>query len=450
MSKAYKAFKATPFFLQNTAISIWNTRLYKQRHNGSYNYFRHFYKNIENMSCNDVQNEINKKKQCFLDAVTNNSEWYSKYKRMDLKDFPILEKEDLINSFDAIKTIKESEGITSHTGGTTGASMKVVYTKSNMQERFAILDHFRAKHGYELGKRTAWFSGKNLITDKDLQKGICSHYDFINKIRFYSTFHINENNFDIYWKSLNEFSPEFIVGFPFSVYEICEIADRRGLILENKVSIFFPNAENLLPHYRDVISRVLGCKIIDQYSSSEGAPFIMECTEGSLHINSFTGIFEVVDESMKPAIEGEVLVTSFTTVGTPLVRYRIGDRIRLANPDKVCKCGSKFPLVEKLEGRKADFVHSHEKGRISLANLSNSTKGTKGIVCFQIIQEMETEITVKIVINEQYDNSEENKFIYALRERVGDSMKIHIKYVKDISREKSGKFRFVKNSIKLK
>lgn len=48
--------------------------------------------------------------------------------------------------------------------------MKVVYSKENMQERFAILDHFRAKHGYELGKKTAWFSGKNLITQKDIEE----------------------------------------------------------------------------------------------------------------------------------------------------------------------------------------------------------------------------------------------------------------------------------------
>ncbi|MFC6382306.1 phenylacetate--CoA ligase family protein [Psychrobacter glacincola] len=450
MSKAEKVFKATPFLLQNTAISIWNTRLYKQRHNGDYNYFRCFYKSTEDMSNNDIQNEINKKKKYFHAIVTSKSEWYLPYKLTDLKDFPILEKEDLISSFDKIKTINESEGITSHTGGTTGASMKVVYTKSNMQERFAILDHFRAKHGYELGKKTAWFSGKNLISDKDLQKGICSHYDFFNKIRFYSTFHINEKNFDVYWKSLNKFSPEFIVGFPFSVYEICEIADRRGLSLKNKVNVFFPNAENLLPHYREVIGRVLGCKIIDQYASSEGAPFILECVEGSLHINPFTGIFEVVDENMEPAIEGEVLVTSFTTVGTPLVRYRIGDRIRLADPNKTCKCGSSFPLVENLEGRKTDFIFSFERGRISLANLSNSTKGTKGIVCFQVIQEVETEISVKIVINDQYNKSEEDKFIYALRERVGNNINIDVKYVKDIPREKSGKFRFVKNNLELK
>jgi phenylacetate-CoA ligase len=32
-----------------------------------------------------------------------------------------------------------------------------------MQERFALLDHFRNKYGYKFGKKTAWFSGKKML-----------------------------------------------------------------------------------------------------------------------------------------------------------------------------------------------------------------------------------------------------------------------------------------------
>lgn len=446
----YKFFKKTPFWFQNLVITILNSRLYRQRHNGNYSNLREFYKNFNKLSSHDIQVEVSKREKYFHDFVTKKSVWYSGLKSVDLKNFPILEKKDLIYSLNLIKTINEDEGIVSLTGGTTGASMKVIYTKSDMQERFAILDDFRSGYGYELGKKTAWFSGKNLITESDLKKNICSHYDFINKIRFYSTFYINEKNFEIYWESLSKFEPEFIVGFPSSVYEICEIADRFGLRLENKVKVFFPTAETVLPQHREVIGRVLGCRLVDQYASSEGAPFILECQEGSLHIHPLTGIFEVVDEHMQPAIEGEVLVTSFTTMGTPLVRYRVGDRIRLSSPEKICKCGSLFPLVDKIEGRTTDFVYSPEKGRINLGNLSNATKDAKGIVCFQVIQNIENEIDIKLVVTEQYTKNEEKNFISAIRERVGDRLRINTEYVEDISREKSGKFRIVKNNLKLK
>ena len=325
--------------------------------------------------------------------------------------------------------------------------MKVIYTKDNIQERFAILDHFRAKHGYKLGKKTAWFSGKNLISQKDIDKGICSHYDLINKIRFYSTFHINKQNFNVYWGSLNKFKPEFIVGFPSSVYEICEIADNLGLKLNHKVKIFFPTAETVLPQHREVIGRVLGCKLVDQYASSEGAPFILECESGNLHIHPLTGIFEVVDENLQPAKEGQLLVTSFTTKGTPLVRYRIGDSIKLSSEDKTCTCGSIFPLVDEIQGRTTDYLVSPTQGKVNLGNLSNSTKNVSGIIKFQAIQDFIDKIKVRIVANETFNLAEQDKFKEALQERFGPEVNINIEIVEDIPNERSGKFRIIKNNL---
>ena len=348
---------------------------------------------------------------------------------------------------DEIKTIVEKEGLVSLTGGTTGASMKVVYTKKDMQERFAVLDHFRAQHGYHLGKKTAWFSGKNLISKHDIQNNVCSHYDFINKIRFYSTFHINQDSFDVYWQSLVKFQPEFIVGFPSSVYELCEIADSLGLQLPTPVKVFFPTAETVLPKYREVIGRVLGCKLVDQYASSEGAPFILECTHGRLHIHPLTGVFEVLDEHLQPAQSGELLVTSYTTHGTPLIRYRIGDHITLADSQDVCTCGSIFPLVKQIDGRTSDYILSPTHGKVNLGNISNSTKNISGIIKFQVIQHNSEAVQVLIVTNQDFNSSEKTKFIAALTERLGSQLEITTKVVDDIPTEKSGKFRIVKNLL---
>lgn len=449
MKNLKNLFFKLPYSLQNLAISLINTNLYRVRHSGKYQYYRKYFAKADLLNENELALESKKRLEMFLEYTTETSSWFKEYSTKNLYDFPILEKKDLLLNLDKIKTINDSEGIISLTGGTTGASMKVVYTKDNMQERFAILDHFRAKHGYELGKKTAWFSGKNLITQKDIENGICSHYDFINKIRFYSTFLINERNFDVYWNSLNEFQPEFLVGFPSSVFEICQIAKSKGLKYKGKAKVFFPTAETVLSEHRQVISEVLGCKLIDQYASSEGAPFILECSAGNLHIHPLTGIFEVVDDNLLPAQSGQMLLTSFTTYGTPLVRYRIGDTITLAGPNKQCACGSFFPLVERIEGRTNDYILSSTHGKVNLGNISNSTKDTKGIVCFQLTQDKLDLLEVKMVVNKEFNNIQELKFIKALRERIGDSMELNINYVEDIPKEKSGKFRIVKNNLKI-
>lgn len=144
-----------------------------------------------------------------------------------------------------------------------------------------------------------------------------------------------------------------------------------------------------------------------------------------------------------------MLVTSFTTYGTPLIRYQIGDTITLADPAKQCRCGSFFPLVERIDGRTSDYILSPTHGKVNLGNISNSTKDTKGIVCFQLIQDRLDLLEVKMVVNKQFDNTQELNFIKALRERVGNSVQLSINYVEDIPREKSGKFRIVKNNLKI-
>lgn len=447
MSLKESLIRLSPYLVQNVAVTFFNVYQYKIRHGGHYAYFREFYKKVDGLNQQDLNNEIFKKKQDFFKYVVSKSEWYKCQNLNSLEQANLLEKKDVINNLDKIKTISESEGIVSLTGGTTGASMKVIYTKKDIQERFAILDHFRAQHGYELGKKTAWFSGKNLITQKDIDRGICSHYDFVNKIKFYSTFLINEKNFDVYWKSLNEFQPEFLVGFPSSVFEICQIARDRGLKYKGKAKVFFPTAETVLPEHREVIFEILGCKLVDQYASSEGAPFILECSKGHLHIHPLTGIFEVVDDDLNPARSGQMLVTSFTTHGTPLIRYKIGDSITLADNSKKCDCGSIFPLVERIEGRTNDYILSPTHGKVNLGNISNSTKDTRGIVCFQLIQDKIDHLEVRIVASKDFDKKQEMNFISSLRERIGNEIELDIRYVEAIEKEKSGKFRIVKNTL---
>lgn len=447
MSLKEKVYQRLPLLLQNLAISSFNTLQYKTRHGGEYWKWRQYYESVEKLPKEQLKKMQQDRLELFLAYASTQSSWYRKYRNFSLSQYPILEKDDILNNLDSIATISEKNAQISLTGGTTGASMKVLYTKENMQERHALLDHFRAQYGYHLGDRCAWFSGKNIINDKDIAKGICYRDDYINKIRFFSTFHITDNSFEVYWSALNNFSPEYIVGFPSSVYEICAMAQSRGLKLQNSVKAFFPTAETLLPIHREVISSVLGCKIADQYASSEGAPFILECKYGGLHIHPLTGIFEVMNEDMQPAQEGEIVVTSFTTEGTPLIRYRIGDHIKLSSESKQCSCKSSFPLVDRIEGRSTDYILSPTHGKVNLGNISNSTKDVQGIIQFQVIQNDINCVQVLVVSNNHFTDYEQIKFRAALRKRFGTQLNIEIKVVDEIPKESSGKFRFVKNLI---
>jgi phenylacetate-CoA ligase len=437
-----------PVWVQNTAISAFNRRQWRQRQTGDYSSWLTFCKKASGWSETDWKDSQETLLEDFLIYATKNSPFYKKYDpRNGLNSFPIMEKQTLLTDLDQIRTIDPAQGIISYTGGTTGTSMKVIYTLSDMQKRFATLDWFRGLSGWHLGKRTAWFSGKAIVRDRDIANGVCYRDDWFTKTRFFSTFHSNSKNFDAYWKALIDFNPEFIVGFPSSLSDILSVAQNRGLVYPHQVEAIFPTAETVLPHHRTLFKGVLGAETKDQYASSEGAPFIVECPAGRKHILPYTGIFEVVDEDGNPAREGEILVTAFHTHGTPLIRYRVGDRIVLAPENAKCTCGWTFPIVEHIEGRNADFVWSPEYGRINLGNLSNSTKGVPGIIAFRVLQSTPDAILVEVEGGKAFDTKAIQTFIGELRKRTGSQMDIKIEKRDELPRKKSGKFRIVENSL---
>ncbi len=439
--------KYAPVAVQDAGISVYNTHLYRQRHQGKYQAYKRYYRDFELAGANEIAREAARRQALFLQWATEKSPWYAPHRGKALHEFPILEKEQLLAHMDQIRTIDEKDGIISLTGGTTGASMKVIYHPEDMQERFALKDFFRSRYGYTLGRKVAWFSGKSIVRPADLASGRVWREDHINKIRFFSTLNIGPQYFEAYWRALQAFKPDYIVGFPSSVLDLCAMAQERGLRYEGRIDTFFPTAETVLPIHRTLIPQMLGCRVVDQYAASEGAPFILQCPEGSLHIHPLTGVFEVVDEAMQPAREGEILVTSFTTRGTPLIRYRIGDRISLAPDGYRCPCGSCFPVVNRIDGRTADFIWSPENGKVNLGNISNCTKDAEGIICFQIVQEAPDAVDIAVMANERFTRQQRENFLQAMALRLGQSMRINVEVVDQIQREASGKFRIVKNRL---
>jgi phenylacetate-CoA ligase len=439
--------KHAPIQVQDLAIGIFNSRQYRRRHGGQYRFWRQYFSSWESASRERLEAEQGRRLGEFLDHVTSQSEWYSPWRGRELAEFPLLEKADILSSLLKLATVSAKDGVPCYTGGTTGASMRVLFTPEDTQERHACLDHFRAQQGYELGRKVAWFSGKEIVRPADVVSGRVYRDDKFNNIRFFSTFHINERTFDAYWIALEEFAPDFLVGFPSSVCDICAVARERGLRAGWAPTAFFPTAETVLPEHRALVTEVLGCTTRDQYASSEGAPFIFECRAGRLHQQLLSGVFEVLDEQGEPAQEGELVVTSFSTRGTPLVRYRIGDRIRLADPSTTCPCGSAQPLVERLDGRTTDFILSPENGRVNLGNISNCTKGVGGIVRFQIIQNAPDSVDLLVEAGRAFDSEQEARFLSALALRLGNGIEIRLQRVDEIQKEQSGKFRIVKNNL---
>lgn len=450
-----KLFLRLPSVFQNLLISVYNYKEYKRRYGGKYHFYKEQFSKNATLSLADLKDIQEKRFEEFFLFVKSNSPFYKNlYKNItevslnSLQKLPVIDKEEIRKNIEDVYTISKKEGIHSKTGGTTGKALEVLFTDDNMQERFAMLDHFRAQFGYKLGKKTAWFSGKALLAPKDIKRNKFWKEDYFYKVRYYSTFHIKDSYLKFYVENLIEYQPEYIVGFPSSIGEIAKYGLTHGYEFpKGQIKAIFPTAETVTLETKRPIEKFFHSKVYDQYASSEGAPFIFQCKEDNLHMELQSGIFEVLDENKLPADSGKFIFTSFTTKGTPLIRYDIGDGIILS--DKICSCGNNNPLVKEILGRIDDYIYSPENGKINLGNVSNTLKGTHGIVKFQVIQDDLNKILIKLVVDKtSYSNKDLIVFKQNWRERVGEVMEINFEVVNEIKSELSGKYRMVKNNIK--
>ena len=142
----------------------------------------------------------------------------------------MLSKEQIRKNINQIYTVSKNDAVVSKTGGTTGKSLEVLFSKEDFQERFAILDNFRSNFGYELGKKTAWISGKDILTQSDLRKNRFWKKDYVYNVKYYSTFHIKDDYLKYYIDDLISFGPEFFVGFPSNILEIAKYGIRNNMV----------------------------------------------------------------------------------------------------------------------------------------------------------------------------------------------------------------------------
>jgi len=103
-----------------------------------------------------------------------------------------------------------------------------------------------------------------------------------------------------------------------------------------------------------------GARIFDHHGMTEVGPVSYECPHrpGVLHVMETACYAEVVDPaSGKPALNGELILTTLGRTGSPLLRYRTGDLVRREISSEPCACGRHtMALPGGILGRVDDMV----------------------------------------------------------------------------------------------
>lgn len=440
----------SPIFIQNILVSLKGYSNKGKRYGKEYYHYLDFLRRFDKLDLKEKQKFQLEELRKFLLFVVKNSAFYSKLyqgieiEKIDsleaLRCLPLVDKEILRDNINEIVTYTGESTVISHTGGTTGKSLEVVMTCHDYMQRMAMLDHFKERVGFiHLKMRRATFNGKHIVPPMQRRK-VYWRYNRACKQMIYSSFHITEDNLLYYVESMNRFRPQAIDGFFTSMCDVANYIERHNIPLTFSPIAIFPTSETLTIEGRTLLERVFRCKVYDQYASSEGAPFVTEWPDRKLRMELASGVFEHLDAT------NEILVTSFNTHGTPLVRYRIGDTM---DWDKEGISDNISPVVRSIQGRRLDFLYTAEGAKINAGNVSNLLKYIpNAVIRAQFIQERMDEVSILLEVDKQlykqeYDTLIRQEFLH----KFGSATNLIIRHVDNIPREKSGKFRMIKNNV---
>jgi phenylacetate-CoA ligase len=140
-----------------------------------------------------------------------------------------------------------------------------------------------------------------------------------------------------------------LVCTPSYALHLVEVGRGRGIDpakLPVRITVHAGEPGAGIPEVRARIEEGWGASAFDHAGMTEMGAYGYECREqAGLHVNESEFIAEIVDPATgRPADDGELVLTNLGRPGSPVIRYRTGDRVRRARTP--CACGRTFMRLE--------------------------------------------------------------------------------------------------------
>lgn len=149
---------------------------------------------------------------------------------------------------------------------------------------------------------------------------------------------------------LQAWRPRVLSTYPSLAWLLAQ--EQRSGRLKLDLKAVWTGGETLTPAVRELVARAFGCPVRNSYGASECLAIAFECGAGALHLNADWVLLEPVDEAGRPLPTGSTgattLLTNLANTVQPIIRYDLGDQVRIA--DAACACGSPLPTIE-VQGR---------------------------------------------------------------------------------------------------
>lgn len=239
--------------------------------------------------------------------------------------------------------------------GTTGQVSVVGYTKGDIERWSDLMARTFACAGASADDIVQITYGYGLFTG-----GLGAHYG--SERLGALTIPVSGGNTKRQVQILKDFGVTVLACTPSYALLIAETAREMGIDpvdLPVKIGVF--GAEPWSESMRLQVESELGVRAQDIYGLSEvlGPGVAAECThQNGLHVFEDHFIVEIVDpQTLQPVPDGdmgEVVFTTLTKEGIPVIRYRTRDISRII--PETCACGRTFRRMERVTGRSDDML----------------------------------------------------------------------------------------------
>lgn len=320
---------------------------------------------------NEIRKTINiAKKSKFYGEVLKN------IKSEDIKNFedfqkvPFTTSKDLSNnpkSFLCASLDQISRIVTINTSGTTGESKRIFFTKSDLKAtieffRYGMLNLVSENQRVLILMPGSSPSSIGLLLKKGLDEAGCEGI-------------IYGPVFDI-WDALETLKLkeiDCIVGLPTQVFYLAKLKNTDERYTHLKLNSILLSADYVPRSICNAVSKAFDCTVFTHYGMTEtGYGGGVECSAlNGYHMRDIDIYTEIIDpltgENVPEGNYGEVIFTTFSREGMPLLRYRTGDRARFL--PKKCSCNDIFKRLDYVTGRLSEILSFKDGSFISIGML---------------------------------------------------------------------------------
>ena len=326
----------------------------------------------------------------------------------DLKKLPIITKE-----------IMRKEGIERFTSETYPISKRITTSSSGSTGKPFV--HYITKEDYSMdiaGNLRGWYNMGWRLGDKYIKISQNPRNSFLKKIqdwvtrnRYVATTDLSDEHLYEVMQEIEYYKPVVIRSYPDPLYIMAQYRLQHKNEFRYCPKVITTTGNVLHSHIREVIEEAFGCEVYDSYGS-EGNSVAFECsTHGGYHSAEEYGITEVLDDNDQVVQEGSgrVVTTDLWNYAHPFIRYDVQDRIEVtASP---CRCGRVHLRVLKVLGRDNEVLNAPSGRRYIVHHFTVFFEPTvtpqlkDSIEQYQIVQHKDGSVTIKLVVNNRYEDA---------------------------------------------